>query len=92
MTQWVKDLLAIWETKDTHLIPGSGRSPGGGHGNKLQYSFLEKNEQRRAEETGRLQSLGLKRVGHTEVTEHTNKHFLLLGIYLRDAFVLIAYT
>ena len=24
------------------LIPGSGRSPGGGHGNPLQYSCLEK--------------------------------------------------
>jgi len=24
------------------LIPGSGRSPGGGHGNPLQYSYLEK--------------------------------------------------
>ena len=23
------------------LIPGSGRSPGGGHGNSLQYSCLE---------------------------------------------------
>ena len=23
------------------LIPGSGRSPGGGHGNQLQYSCLE---------------------------------------------------
>ena len=23
------------------LIPGSGRSPGGGHGDPLQYSFLE---------------------------------------------------
>ena len=23
------------------LIPGSGRSPGGGHGNALQYSCLE---------------------------------------------------
>ena len=22
-------------------IPGSGRSPGGGHGNSLQYSYLE---------------------------------------------------
>jgi len=26
---------------DTGLIPGSGRSPGGGHGNLLQYSCLE---------------------------------------------------
>ena len=26
---------------DMHLIPGSGRSPGGGNGNPLQYSCLE---------------------------------------------------
>ena len=26
---------------DLGLIPGSGRSPGGGHGNPLQYSCLE---------------------------------------------------
>ena len=26
---------------DLGLISGSGRSPGGGHGNPLQYSFLE---------------------------------------------------
>ena len=25
---------------DVGLIPGLGRSPGGGHGNPLQYSFL----------------------------------------------------
>ena len=27
--------------RDTGLIPGLGRSPGGGHGNPLQYYFLE---------------------------------------------------
>ena len=27
--------------RDVGLIPGSGRSPGGGHGNLLQYSCLE---------------------------------------------------
>ena len=27
--------------RDAGLIPGSGRSPGGGHGNLLQYSCLE---------------------------------------------------
>ena len=27
--------------KDVGLIPGLGRSPGGGHGNPLQYSGLE---------------------------------------------------
>ena len=26
---------------DMGSIPGSGRSPGGGHGNRLQYSCLE---------------------------------------------------
>ena len=29
------------DTRDAGLIPGSGRSPGGGYGNPLQYSFLE---------------------------------------------------
>ena len=29
------------ETGDTGLIPGSGRSPGEGHGNPLQYPCLE---------------------------------------------------
>ena len=28
-------------TGDSGLIPGSGRSPGGGNGNPLQYSYLE---------------------------------------------------
>ena len=29
------------KTRDSDSIPGSGRSPGGGHGNPLQYSCLE---------------------------------------------------
>ena len=29
------------DTRDAGLIPGSGRSPGGGNGNPLQYSYLE---------------------------------------------------
>ena len=29
---------------DTSSIPGLGRAPGGGHGNPLQYSCLEKSE------------------------------------------------
>ena len=29
------------DAADTGSIPGSERSPGGGHGNPLQYSFLE---------------------------------------------------
>ena len=29
------------DARDMGLIPESGRSPGGGHGNPLQYSCLE---------------------------------------------------
>ena len=36
------------ETRDMGLIPGLGRSPGGGHGNPLQYSCLENPKDRGA--------------------------------------------
>ena len=38
----VKNLLAnSGDIRDAGSIPGLGRSPGGGHGNPLQYSCLE---------------------------------------------------
>ena len=38
----VKNLSANeGDIRDAGLVPGSGRSPGGGHGNPLQYSCLE---------------------------------------------------
>ena len=38
----VKNMPAnVGDIKDKSLIPGLGRSPGGGHGNLLQYSCLE---------------------------------------------------
>ena len=38
----VKNLSAsATDIRGAGSIPGSGRSPGGGHGNPLQYSFLE---------------------------------------------------
>ena len=38
----VKNLLVnAGEVRDTGLIPGWGKSPGGSHGNPLQYSCLE---------------------------------------------------
>jgi len=33
---------------DLGLIPGLGRSPGGGHGNQLQYSSLENPHRQRS--------------------------------------------
>ena len=62
------------------LIPGWGRSPGEGNGNPLQYSYLENSMERGAwrawtEEPGGLQSIGLQRVGHDQVTNtHTHTH------------------
>ena len=42
MAQWVNNPPAnAGDATDSNLIPGSGRSPGGGNGNPLQYSCLE---------------------------------------------------
>ena len=43
------------DIRDMGLISGLGRSPGGGHGNPLQYSCLENPM---VEEPGRLESTG----------------------------------
>ena len=51
---------------DLGSISGSGRSPGGGNGNTLQYKAWEIPW---TEEPGGLQSIGSKRVGHDLVTK-----------------------
>ena len=38
---WLSGKESTCNVGDVGLIPGSGRSPGGGHGNLLQYSCLE---------------------------------------------------
>jgi len=48
------------DIRDVGSIPGCGRSPGGGHGNSLQYSCLENLYGKR----NGLQSIGLQGVGH----------------------------
>ena len=54
----IKNPLArAGDIRDPGLIPGSGRSPVGGHGNPLQCSYLEN-------PMDRGQSMGLKRVRH----------------------------
>ena len=58
----VKNLPAnAGDIRDAGSTPESGRSPGGGHGNPLQYSCLENLMDR---ESDRLQSIGLQRVRH----------------------------
>ena len=58
----VKNLPAnTGDVRDASMIPGSERSPGGGHGNPLQCSCLENPMDR---EPGGLQPMGLQRIGH----------------------------
>ena len=52
---------SAWKARDAGLIPGSGRSPGGGNGNPLQHSCLENPMDRGA---SGLQSRGSHRVTH----------------------------
>ena len=51
------------------LIPGLEKSPGGGHGNLFQYSYMENTTDRGS---GRLQSKGLERVGRYCVTKYVS--------------------
>ena len=53
------------DIRDADLIPGSGRSPRGGHGHLLQHSCLENHMDR---EAGGQRSMGSKESGMTEVT------------------------
>ena len=62
------------DTGDMGSIPGSGRSPGGGNGNPLQYSCLENP---RTEEPGGLQSMGSKKSDTNEVIEQACRHMVL---------------
>ena len=49
--QWQRTCLPMLETGDRGLIPGSGRSPGGGNGNPLQCSCLENSVDRGASQS-----------------------------------------
>ena len=67
----VKNPLAnAGDRRETGLIPGSGRSPGGGHGNPLQYSFLENPVDRGAWRA--TIHRGCKEWDTTEATEHAH--------------------
>ena len=63
MVLLVKNLPAsAGDVRDAALIAGSGRYPGGGHGNTPWYSFSS------TEEPGGLQSTGCKELVMTEAT------------------------
>ena len=58
-----------WEVRST--IPGLGRSPGGGHGNPLQYSCLDSPH-------GQRSLAGYSPWGHkqSDMTEQLNTHIV----------------
>ena len=55
------------DKRDKSLIPAMGRSPAGGHGKSLQYSYLENPINRGA---WWLQPMGLQRVRQERVTKY----------------------
>ena len=62
----VKNPLAnVRDIRDQGLIPGLGKSPGGGHGNPLQYSCLENPIDR---EAWRVTVLRFSELDTTDVT------------------------
>ena len=58
------------DAADLCWIPGLGRSPGGGNGNPLQYSWLE--SPKWIEEPGRLQFMGAQ----SDMTEYMNEVYI----------------
>ena len=85
----VKNLPAnAGDIGDVCLIPGLGRSPGGGHGNPLQYFYMENYMSRRA--WWAAVHIGSQRVGRdwSDLT-HSNDiwhwlslHLLIWGLYI----------
>ena len=81
----VKKLLAnAGDIRDVGLIPGSGRFPGGGHSNRLQYSCLHVPW---AEEPGGLLFIGLHRVGSNESDLAQHKELLRSEVKVSHCFI-----
>ena len=64
---WLSHKEPTCNAGDAYLIPGWGRSLGGGRGNPLQYSSLENPMDRGA---WQLQSMGHKESDTTELLTH----------------------
>ena len=67
----------IYDRRDPHSIPGSGRSPGEGNGNPLQYSCLEKSHGQR-----NLAGYSPWSLKESKANEHTGKVLIILSLDL----------
>ena len=62
------------DVRDVGSMPGSGRSPGGGHGNPLQYSLLENSVDRG---TWQGTVCRVAESDRTEATQHRHTQVLI---------------
>ena len=69
---------SAYDSGDPGLIPGSGRFPGGGHGNPLQYSCLENPHGQRS--LADYSPWGC-RVRHNRMTKHSTSRYYLLFLF-----------
>ena len=73
----VKNLTAnAGDIRDAALIPGLGRSPGGGHGNPLQYSYLE-NPMDIGDRQATVPRDAKSQTGLKQLNTHTHSHLIM---------------
>ena len=76
------------DIRDTGLIPGSGKSPGKGHGNPLLYSCLENPMDRGGCKVHKV----AKKSDMTEMTQHTQISYIAwkkLVNFVKDIYILV---
>ena len=85
----VKNLPATTgEIRNVGSIPGSGRSPGGGHGNPLQYSSLENFMDRRARRaTVHRVTKSQTQLKQPSMHAYFGIHLISSGILIRVVFI-----
>ena len=69
MAQWYRNTCNAGNTGDSGVIPGLGRSPGGGHGKRFQYSCWEYPMDR---ESWQATVHAVAELDTIEVTEHAH--------------------
>ena len=90
VAQRVKNAYQRGDTGDTGLIPGSGRSHGGGNGNPLQYSCLESPTDRGAwwatvHEVAESQTRLLITYTYTEENEESRCILLEISYFIKES-------
>ena len=74
LPRWLSPKESAYQAGDMGSIPGSGRFPGEGNGNSLQYSYLANLMDR---EACWLYSMGWQKVRHDLATKQQQKMFFL---------------